>query len=195
MRATKREPARWVTPKGEKAMRVLIAAALLLGTSSICPSFAQEPAKPPLEAPQTTPARPDQNAEQPRDQRAGRDPSRTDNREMGPDWRMRRGDGERTDRDRRDMGFEGRRQGDGGRLGPEDREIGPGPGMQRERDSDRDTERNWERGRYTERGDRDGDHGYRDKDNRGYFDEDRPRRRIKICVEYENGDEYCRYRR
>jgi hypothetical protein len=24
---------------------------------------------------------------------------------------------------------------------------------------------------------------------------DRPRRRVKICFEYENGDEYCRYRR
>ncbi|MGJ4900470.1 hypothetical protein ACQR0V_02810 [Bradyrhizobium sp. HKCCYLS2058] len=26
------------------------------------------------------------------------------------------------------------------------------------------------------------------------FDEDRPYRRIKICYEYENGDEFCRYR-
>ncbi|WP_377831059.1 hypothetical protein ACFKHW_40420 (plasmid) [Bradyrhizobium lupini] len=25
-------------------------------------------------------------------------------------------------------------------------------------------------------------------------EEDRPRRRVKICFEYENGDEYCRYR-
>ncbi|WP_339029118.1 hypothetical protein WI604_31205 [Bradyrhizobium symbiodeficiens] len=27
-----------------------------------------------------------------------------------------------------------------------------------------------------------------------YGDEDRPRRRVKICFEYENGDEFCRYR-
>jgi hypothetical protein len=27
-----------------------------------------------------------------------------------------------------------------------------------------------------------------------YYDEDRPQRRVKICVEYENGDEYCHYR-
>ncbi|MBB4382941.1 hypothetical protein [Bradyrhizobium sp. SBR1B] len=38
----------------------------------------------------------------------------------------------------------------------------------------------------------------RDDDDMGrhlrYRDEDRPRRRIKICFEYENGDEFCRYR-
>jgi hypothetical protein len=33
---------------------------------------------------------------------------------------------------------------------------------------------------------------HRDDDDRA--DEDRPRRRTKICYEYENGDEYCRYR-
>ena len=89
-------------------MRVLIAVALLLGSSSLDPSFAQEPPKPPPEAPQTSvPARPDQNAEPSRDQRAGRDPSRVDNREMGPDWRLRRGDGEWTDRDRRETDSEG----------------------------------------------------------------------------------------
>lgn len=84
-------------------MRVLIAIALLLGSSSLDPSFAQEPPKPPPEAPQTSaPALPDQNAELSRDQRAGRDPSGVDNREMGPDWRLRRGDGEWTHRDRRE---------------------------------------------------------------------------------------------
>jgi hypothetical protein len=33
------------------------------------------------------------------------------------------------------------------------------------------------------------------EDDRGYYDDDRPRHRVKICFEYENGDEYCRYRR
>jgi hypothetical protein len=28
----------------------------------------------------------------------------------------------------------------------------------------------------------------------GYIDEDRPRHRVKVCVEYANGDEYCRYK-
>jgi hypothetical protein len=33
------------------------------------------------------------------------------------------------------------------------------------------------------------------RDNgRSYYDEDRPRTRVKICTEYENGDEVCRYR-
>jgi hypothetical protein len=154
-------------------MRVLILAALLLGSSSLCPSFAQEQAKPPqakppVDVPQPGAAvRTDQNSEQPRDQRTGRDQSRADDREMGPDWRMRRGDGERM-----------------GRYG---REMGPDPRMQRDRD--------WDRGRYSARGDRDEDYADRDNDDRGYFDEDRPRRRVKICVEYENGDEYCRYKR
>jgi hypothetical protein len=31
-------------------------------------------------------------------------------------------------------------------------------------------------------------------DGRSYYDEDRPRARVKICTEYENGDEFCRYR-
>ncbi|WP_158670499.1 hypothetical protein [Bradyrhizobium guangdongense] len=34
-----------------------------------------------------------------------------------------------------------------------------------------------------------------DMDRRSrYRDEDRPRRRVKICFEYEDGDEFCRYR-
>jgi hypothetical protein len=34
-----------------------------------------------------------------------------------------------------------------------------------------------------------------DMDRRSrYRDDDRPRRRVKICFEYENGDEFCRYR-
>lgn len=37
-------------------------------------------------------------------------------------------------------------------------------------------------------------HGEDDEDS-GYHDEnDQPRRRVKICIEDENGDEYCRYR-
>ena len=27
-----------------------------------------------------------------------------------------------------------------------------------------------------------------------YYDDDRPHRRVKICFEYDNGDEFCRYR-
>jgi hypothetical protein len=169
-------------------MRVLILAALLLGSSSLCPSFAQEQAKPAIEAPQTTvPGRAGQNADQPRDQRSSRDPSRADDRARGQDWRPRRGDDDRFGRDRSDMGSEGRMRRDGEPTGRDEREMGPDPRMQRDRDGDR--------GRYTGRGDRDRDYADRDKDDRSYFDEDRPRRRVKICIEYDNGDEYCRYRR
>jgi len=35
---------------------------------------------------------------------------------------------------------------------------------------------------------------HRDDDERGYYDQDRARPRVKICTEYENGDEFCRYR-
>jgi len=34
-----------------------------------------------------------------------------------------------------------------------------------------------------------------DDDERSYYGDDRPRRRVKVCFEYENRDEYCRYRR
>jgi hypothetical protein len=190
-------------------MRVLIFAALLLGSSSLCPSFAQEQGKPAVEAPQTTvPGRTEQKADQPRDQRTGRDPSRADDREMGPDWRMRRGDDERFGRD------EGRMRRDGDRMGRDDREMDGDQRMPRDRDGDRGRyagrgERDWDRGeRDRDRGDRDRDRGQsagrgdrdrdyadRDKDDRSYFDEDRPRRRVKICIEYDNGDEYCRYQR
>ncbi|QOZ51881.1 hypothetical protein XH90_11235 [Bradyrhizobium sp. CCBAU 53338] len=33
----------------------------------------------------------------------------------------------------------------------------------------------------------------RDRHSR-YYDDDRPHRRVKICFEYDNGDEFCRYR-
>lgn len=36
-------------------------------------------------------------------------------------------------------------------------------------------------------------YGSMDRDGGRYYDV-RPRRRVKTCVEYENGDEFCRYR-
>jgi hypothetical protein len=39
----------------------------------------------------------------------------------------------------------------------------------------------------------DGERADRRGYGRGYYDEDRPRRRVKVCVEYEDGDEYCHY--
>jgi hypothetical protein len=60
--------------------------------------------------------------------------------------------------------------------------------MGRDMDGDRRTVgRNWRMRPDDDRPDRD---GYA----RGSYDEDRPQRRVKVCFEYENGDEYCRYR-
>jgi hypothetical protein len=99
-------------------MRVVVLATVLLASSSLYPSFAQEQGKaPPVAPPQTVPTQPDQNSQQQRDQRTDRDQPRGDDREMGRDLRMRRGDGER--------------------MGREDREMGPDRRMHRDRDDDR----------------------------------------------------------
>lgn len=153
-----------------------IALATLLFASSTLSSFAEDQGKPPISSPETVIAQPvptDQSSQQSREQRTDRDRSRGDDREMGRDWRMHRG-------------------GDGDRVGRDDREMGPN--MQRgDRDEYRDRDEG--RGRYSDRDDRDRgwNHAYQDRNYQGY-DEDRPRRRVKVCIEYENGDEYCRYR-
>jgi hypothetical protein len=137
-------------------MRVFVLATMLLASSSLYPSFAQEEGKAPVAAPQTgVPTQTDQKSQQQQDQRTGRDQPKADDREVGRDVRMHRGDG-----DDRDMGRDWRMH--------RDREMG----------GDRDMDR----GRYRERGDRDWDRADRDRDNRGYFDEDRPRHRVKVCV-------------
>ncbi len=156
-------------------MRVIILAMALLASSSLSPSFAQETGAPPMAAPQTVPMQPDQDSRQQRGQRAERDRSRDDDREMDGDWRMRRGDSDR--------------------MGREDREMGPGRRMHRDRDEYRDSDK--DHGRYGDRAE--GDNRGPDRADRGRsygdaYDENKPRRRVKICVEYENGDEYCRYR-
>ncbi len=71
-----------------------------------------------------------------------------------------------------------------------DRDRGP---MRSERDG-REMSRDWRMdsdrdGRSPEGRDSDRDrYGYNDRN-----DDVRARRRVKICVEYESGDEYCRY--
>ena len=152
-------------------MRVVVLAGILLASASLNPCLAQDRGNAP---PQTVPAQPDRNSGEQREQRTDRYQPRADDREIGPDWRMRRGDRDRADRD--------------------DRDMGPDSRMRRDREADRD--RDLDRRRYGERGDRE-DRGWdadRGRDYRGYHEEDRPRARVKVCVEYENGDEYCRYR-
>lgn len=49
---------------------------------------------------------------------------------------------------------------------------------------------------FKERRDREQDQAHQNWTNRDYyFDVEAPRRRVKICLEYANGDEYCQYRR
>ncbi len=62
-------------------------------------------------------------------------------------------------------------------------------GRMMDQDEDRRTVgRNWRRD------DDDMDRGSRYGDREGRFGEARPHRRVKICFEYDNGDEFCRYR-
>lgn len=69
-----------------------------------------------------------------------------------------------------------------------------GPDWRMHRDRETNGDRETHRARYSERGDRDWDRAQQDTDNRGYSDGDRPRRRVKVCFEYDNGDEYRRYK-
>ena len=173
-------------------MRVFVLAAMLLASSSLC-SIAQEQGKTPTAEPQAgPPAQADQNSQPQRDQKADRDQPKTDDREMGPDWRMRRGDRDQMHREDRDADRGGMMH-RGDRMGREEREMGQG-GMMRDYSERMGRDRDRDRGRYREREEWDRDGADRYRGYRGYDDADRPRRRVKICVEYDNGEEYCRYR-
>jgi hypothetical protein len=146
-------------------MRVLTVATILLLSTSLAPSFAQDEGKSlPSSQPQTVPVQPERSPQQ-------SEQSREQEREGGEDVRVRR--------DWRAQERDGDR---GGRMGQNDmgrmREK-----MGRDMDGDhRTVSRNWRMRPDDDRADR------------GSYDEDRPRRRVKVCFEYENGDEYCRYR-
>jgi|SRR5947209_6178336 len=151
-------------------MRTVVMLALLLGTSSLSASFAQDQGTSQSSSqPQTAPVQPErtpQQSEQARDQ----DRKQAEDVRVGRDWRAEEREGDRSDR----MG-----QNEPGRNTDQ---IG------RDRDRDeRTVGRNWRMRPDEDRADR-------DSYGRGYYDEDRPRRRVKVCMEYENGDEFCRYR-
>jgi hypothetical protein len=83
---------------------VFALATILLLSSSLVPSFAQNEGKPPTPSqPQTVPVQPErtpQQSEQSREQ----DKQRVDDTRLGPDWRVQRG-GDRMGRmDREEMG-------------------------------------------------------------------------------------------
>jgi hypothetical protein len=171
-------------------MRALVFATMLLASSSLYPAFAQNEGKASVAgAPQTVPAQTNPDFP-PQDQRTGSDQSKADNREVGRDGRMHHGEGDRLGTDDR-MGRDDRMgMGYDDRMGHAGREVGRDWRMYRDHEAGRDTDRE----RYRGRGDRDWDRADRDAGYRGYYDEDRPRRRMKVCVEHENGDEYCHYK-
>jgi hypothetical protein len=87
-----------------------------------------------------------------------------------------------------------------GRDGERNFRDGNDRDVERDRDRDRrDADR--DRGDRRDIGDRGRDRGDRDWDRRDRGGQDdgfegvRPRHRVKICVEQDNGDEVCRYRR
>ena len=154
-------------------MRIFAVAAVLLWSSSLVPAFAEEAGKAAgSNQPQTVPVQPERTPQQ-SEQSRERDRERAEDVQIGRGWRAQQRDDDRT------------RQRDDDRMGRMDRNS-----MGRMMDEDREHRtvgRDW-RARPDDRADRD---GY----GRGSYDEDRPRlRRVKVCFEYENGDEYCRYR-
>jgi hypothetical protein len=185
--------------QGRTTMRVLITGTVLLMTSALVPSFAQEQQKspvanqPPMTAvqPERSPQQSEQSREQDRrsaeDVQVGRDWRAQQQRSPGPgqpsttpvqperspqqsqEQDRRSAEDVQVDRDWRTQQRDGERM---GRMGQRR--------MNDDYDSDhRTVGRNWQMQR---------------DDERGYYDEDRRRSRVKICTVYENGDEFCRYR-
>ncbi|HEX3116384.1 MAG TPA: hypothetical protein VHQ48_12955 [Bradyrhizobium sp.] len=154
-------------------MRVLTAATILFLSSSLVPSFAQDEGKSPAPSqPQTVPVQPERNPQQ-SEQSREQDRQRAEGTRIERDWRAERRDGDyRGQMGKNDMGR--MREGTGRYMDEDNRTVG----------------RNWQMHPGDERADR----GGYDRSYRGYYDEDRSRRRVKICVEYEDGDEYCHYR-
>ena len=149
-------------------MRVFAAATMLILSSTLAPSSAQQPAPAPSQ-PQSVPVQPERSPQQ-SDQAREQEQKRGDDVRVGRDWRAQ----ERGDRGDRAMGGRDHRD------YRDDRTVGRNSRMGRESDADR--------------GDRDWDRRHHYRDRWSDLDDDRGRRRVKICVEYENGDEYCRYR-
>lgn len=154
-------------------MRVFAVAMILLLSSSVAPSFAQNEEKSPaVSQPPSTPVQPELTPQQ-SDQAKEQNRQRADDTRIKRDWKAQQRDDENA-----------------GRTGQTD--TGRMRNVDRDRDMERDhrtTGRGWRMhpGDERDRADRE---GY----GRGYYDEDRPQRRVKICIEYENGDEYCHYR-
>lgn len=151
-------------------MRKSALATVLLLSSSLVSGFAfaqqSEPAPGSNEV-QTAPVQPDRTPQQ-SDQARERDRKSAEDTRVKRDWTTQQRGEDR-------MGMDSMRQQRMGRM-MEDMDH-------------RTTGGNWR----MQRDDEDMDRRQRFSDQR-YADENRPRRRVKICFEYENGDEFCRYR-
>src|SRR6476661_9474731 len=156
---TRAEPLAGVKPLTEKTMRALAVATILLLSSSLAPSFAQDQGKSVTPSqPQSVPVQPERSPQQSQQSRE-EDRDRGEDRQIGRDWRARPSDSDRMGR----MG-----QNDMGRMMDRmDRDMD----SDRRIDSDRRTVgRSWRMRPDDDRGDRDR--------SRGYYDEDRPRHRV-----------------
>ena len=118
---------------------------------------------------QNTPVQPERTPQQ-SDQARKQDDRNAEGTRMNPNWTTQRRDDDRADMDRMRQRHMGR--------------------MMEQEDDRRTVGRNWRRDDY----DMDRRPGYGDRSEGRYYNEARPRKRVKICVEYENGDEFCRYR-
>src|SRR3954463_5458077 len=192
--------------EGRTTMRVLTIATVLLMSSAVAPSPAQEQQKSPAaNQPSMTPVQPERSPQQ-SEQSREQDRRSAEDVQVGRDWRAQPQRSSASDRpsttlvqpersaqqsersreqDRRSaedvqVGRDWRtQQRDGDRMGRMGR-GGMQGGMNDENDlNHRTVGRNWQMQR---------------DDERGYYDVDRPRTRVKICPVYENGDEICRYR-
>ena len=185
--------------EGRTTMRVLIIGTVLLMSSALVPSLAQEqqkspvPSQPPMTAVQ--PERSPQQSEQSREQ----DRKSAEDVHVGRDWRAEQQKSPAPNQpsmtpvqpERSAQQSERSREQD--RRSAEDIQVGrdwrtqqrDGDRMGQRRMNDetlsdhRTVGRNWQMQR---------------DDEKAYYDEDRPGSRVKICTVYENGDEFCRYR-
>jgi hypothetical protein len=152
--------------------RHLITLSLFLLSSSVFPvvAAAQQPDAKPSESqaqPQTTPIQPERTPQQ-SDAARQQDNRNAEGTRVNPDWTTRKREDDRADMDHP-------RRMDRNDQDQDHRTVG--------RDWRRDDEGFGHGSRY----------GSMDRDGGRYYD-DRPRRRVKTCIEYENGDEFCQYR-
>ena len=143
---------------------------LLFGSMEPVTVSAQQPDAKPSESqaqPPSAPVQPERSPQQ-SDQARQQDNRDAEGTRVNPDWTTRQRNDERADMERQ-------RRMDRNDQDQDNRTVG----------------RNWRREEDGfGRGSR---YGSMDRDGGRYYD-DRTRRRVKTCIEYENGDEFCQYR-